>query len=259
MLEEELIIIDKKLSESIENLLPDSELEKFLNTGSKRIRSKVALLYAKAYDKEIDDGIYNLLVAGELIHNASLLHDDVIDDSNVRRGESTIGKKFTSKISILSGDYLVSQAVKQLSTPDNIEIMNIFNQTIQDMAKAEIKQYFYRGKYPDKETYIDICKNKTASLFIAILKSMSILLNLNELNAEKFGELFGLCYQIRNDFEEFSSETDKKNQVYTAKDIFGIEKSKTLSDNYKEELRGLMNLMPQNTYKFELEDLINKL
>ncbi len=259
MLEKELIIIDKKLSESIENLLPNCELEKFLNSGSKRIRSKVALLYAKAYEKDIDDNIYRLLVAVELIHNASLLHDDVIDDSDLRRGESTIGKKFTSKISILSGDYLVSQAVKLLLKMDNSNIMNIFNQTIQNMAKAEIKQYFFRGKSPDKDNYIDICKNKTASLFVAILKSMSILLNLDVVNAEKFGELFGLCYQIKNDFEEFSSENDKKNRICTAKDIFGIEKSKILSDNYKEELRELINLMPKNIYKFELEDLINKL
>ena len=89
----------------------DYDLNNFLKSPKKRIRSLVAILYLKAFSKNIDEQIINILTAGELIHNASILHDDVIDDAETRRGNITIGKKFTPEISILTGDFLLSIAI----------------------------------------------------------------------------------------------------------------------------------------------------
>ena len=73
------------------------------------------------------------------------------------------------------------------------------------------------------------------------------------------GELFGICFQIRNDLDKDSADIDLLNEIYTAKDVLGIEKTKTLLDNYKEEMRYLLENIPNNIYKTRLEDLIKDL
>ena len=251
--------INKILSENIESLLPDNRLAKFVTSGSKFIHSRLAINYIRANEKELNDNLYYLLSAGELIHNASLLHDDVIDSSEIRRGKSTISCQYSPDVSVLCGDYLVSRAVELLSKLQNSEILNIFNKCVQSMTQAEICQYFLRGKIPDKNTYIQICKGKTAGLFSAILESSSIISDIDKDIASEFGQIYGICYQIKNDFEDTSANNDRKNQIFTAKDIFGIENAKILSDNYKEELRGLIITIPENTYKVSLKGLIDEL
>ena len=119
MLEHMLENINLIIESSLTDLLPENELKKFVLNGSKRIRSKLALLYIMSNCCIPNDNIYNLLAACELIHNASLLHDDVIDNSDVRREHITIGKKYSQNISILCGDYLVSIAVELLSKINN--------------------------------------------------------------------------------------------------------------------------------------------
>lgn len=259
MPEKELDKIDLIISKILDNPLPDNELGLFINTGSKRIRSKLALMYLKSNLIEPDNDIYYIMSVGELLHNASLLHDDVIDNSKIRRNQTTIGEKYSSNISILCGDYVVSKAIELLLKINNNQIFNIFNKCVQDMTMAEIRQYFSRGAIPTKKEYLEICKGKTANLFSAILKSCALYSNLNTQKAEKLGELFGICYQIRNDFEANSAMSDKQNNIYTAKDIFGLENAKILSDNYKEELRVLIDTIPENIYKSNLEVLINEL
>lgn len=259
MLKEELDIIDNKISGQVDNLLPDGELGVFVNTGSKRIRSRLALCYIKANNKIPNENINNLLAASELIHNASLLHDDVIDSSDSRRGTTTVARKFSSNISILCGDYLVTKAVNLLEEINNREISQIFNNCIKNMAAAEIKQYFLRGNSPSIEDYLEICKNKTAGLFASILEGCAIILKLDRYTAKRFGEIFGICFQLKNDAESKSILDDVKNKILTASDIIGIENTLTLSDNYKRELNGIVDKLPESHCKTELRELIREL
>ena len=259
MMSNELEKINRNICEFTEDILPDNELIYFLNNGSKRIRAKLAILLIKAFDKNIDEKILDILTAGELIHNASLLHDDVIDESELRRGRTTLGKKYSSKISILCGDYVVSRAINILLRIDNKEISDKFNDCVKNMASAEIKQYFQRNKCADIETYIDICRGKTANLFSVIFESCAIYLNLNRKIFSDFGEIFGIYFQLKNDMEKNSAEEDKKNKICTAENILGIENALALSDNYKQRLRDLLKMFPENEYVLELEDIINKL
>ena len=127
------------------------------------------------------------------------------------------------------------------------------------MAKAEIEQFFLRGQLPTIEKYLEICEGKTANLFSVILESCAIISNINTQKAKSLGKLYGLCFQIKNDFEITSAETDKKNQIYTIKDILGIEKAGFLLDNYKRELYTSLSDIPDNEYKKLLEELITKL
>jgi geranylgeranyl pyrophosphate synthase len=102
------------------------DIQKFINGPSKRVRSIICLLYLKANNLNINKPIIKILSAGELIHNASLLHDDVIDNSDIRRGEIAFHKKYDTKTSILSGDYLLSIAVKELLELKRDDIIQIF-------------------------------------------------------------------------------------------------------------------------------------
>ena len=127
------------------------------------------------------------------------------------------------------------------------------------MSESEINQFFMRGNLPAQEDYIDVCIGKTAELFSTILESCAIILNTDRVLAKKFGELFGICFQIRNDINKESATIDKKNGIYTAIDIYGIEKTNILLDNYKEELVNIVLNFEDNVYTEELKDLIKKL
>ena len=254
----------QKIENNISNLIPkDNEilkdLELFISEKSKRIRSIITLLYLKLNNVQTNDNIINLLFAGELIHNASLLHDDVIDDADFRRGTLTLSNKYNPKISILSGDYLLSFAVDYINQLNNKDILKNFIYTTRMMSEAEIFQYIHRNKDVSLDEYLNIIYGKTASLFECLLKSAAILSNINSECASEFGRIFGLLFQINNDMSSSSKENDKKNGVKTITDILGIEKTNALKDNYKEKLRAFIIECPYNKYKQGLEDLINLL
>jgi len=138
------------------------DLESFIQCGSKRIRSIVALLYLKMNNAKISDDVVKVLISGELIHNASLLHDDVIDDSTKRRGKQNLYGKYSPKISILAGDYLLSIAVNKMLQTDNKEILTIFVNATGNMSDAEIHQFSKRGKEISLDDYTKIIYGKTA-------------------------------------------------------------------------------------------------
>ena len=258
-------IVDNELS-SVEELLYKSlgnidnsiseEINAFLKSPSKRIRSILTLLYFMAQGALPSRDFYMVLASGELFHNASLLHDDVIDDAKIRRNSTTISEKFSSKISILAGDLLISRAIKLLSELNNTEIIRLFLKCAEDMSNAEIQQFLSRGKNVDFDLYKNICKGKTGALFGTILESAAIVSGIDCTNAREFGEKFGIIFQIKNDIQTESRTNDVKNGIRTAEDIIGIEKTCSLIDNYKEEIRSKISDFPNNKYKKGLEDLI---
>ena len=259
ILKEEITNIKKELEKDFIDPIEKGVLKHFVLNGSKFIRSRFALLYLKTQNIEINDDINKILAVGEIIHNASLLHDDVIDNASLRRNEITLAKRFSPKLSILAGDYLLGFGMSKLISIKNFEILELFKNCTVQMANAEIKQLFLRDKMPTVSEYIDICKGKTASLFATILESSAIISDISTENARKFGEFFGICFQINNDMEKKSADLDKNNGIYTAKDVLGIEKTTSLLDNYKKEMSIILKEFPKNIYKEELEDLINKL
>lgn len=259
LLEEEIINIKKELEKDFIDPTEKDILKHFVLNGSKFIRSSLAILYLKSQNIEITEDLYKILSAGELIHSASLLHDDVIDDAETRREKSTIAKTFSSKVSILAGDYLLTSAIDNLLKLKDFEIIERFKTCTQKMVEAELKQFFLRGNLPKEKEYLDICNGKTAKLFSCILQSCAQISGIDSVKAKSFGELFGLCFQIKNDLESKSAEIDKHNGIFTAKDILGIENTHNLLDNYKQEMKNLIKDFPENIYKESLEDLIKSL
>ena len=259
IIREELNNVRKYIMKGFEDPFPENRLEKFINGKSKMMRSALSVLWIKANNAELSEDIYKVLSAGEIIHNASLLHDDVIDSAEKRRGDDTFAVEFNPKISILAGDFLVSFAIEKLNSLKNPEIINHFKNCIKNMAQAEIRQYFTRNTKPDIDTYIEICSGKTAALFSAIMESSSVLAKLPADEAKTVGEIFGILFQIENDLNEESAKNDKINGIMTAKDIIGIENTLTLADNYRGRLYGILSDIPENEYHRALEELIKNL
>ena len=255
-IETDILNINKEILNGFSEPILENEITNFISMGSKKIRSRLALLYLKLLDIELDKNIYKILAAGEILHNASLLHDDVIDEACTRRNSTTISKKYSPKISILAGDYLLSYAIEKLLDINNPEILIKFKDCAKLMCKAEIKQFLLRNNIPEIEDYIEICTNKTAQLFKTILESCALYSSQNQTLAGEFGLNFGIYFQIKNDLEKNSAQQDIVNNINTAKNIIGIEKTQILLDNYYEEMLNILSKFPDNIYKRELRDLL---
>ena len=257
LVSEELSYVDAKINTLIINKNLDTKLHDFLNASDKRIRSLVLFLYLKSQNYVITKEVLDVAFAGEIVHNASLLQDDIIDESDKRRGLQTFSKEFSPKISLLVGDNLLTEAVSILLKMNNAEILQVFLNSIKMMSSAEITQFFNRGTIPSEEVYINICRGKTASLFEAMFHASAILLKKPEKKFVEFAKLFGIIFQINNDLSPNSEQNDIDNKIYTAKKVLGIEKTKILTHNYLEELRYSIRTISPNKYQEGLEELLN--
>ena len=123
-----------------------TKLIDFLTAPSKRIRPVLTFLYLRANNIEITDKHYNLLTAVELVHNASLIHDDIIDMSKARRNKKTLNFEFDNKLAVIAGDYILSEALKKISLLCSSEITDLFAGTLEQMCKGETFQYFSKYK-----------------------------------------------------------------------------------------------------------------
>ncbi len=251
----ELINVINKIEEGFKEPLLSGDLGRFLRGPSKHIRSQLVLLYMKALGVEFNDYIYNVLAAGEIIHNASLLHDDVLDDADVRRGQPSFVKLYNSKLSILAGDYLLAYSMDKIFKLNNRQISEIFKECTKSMIFGEFKQYNLRGEVPTIDEYLEICRLKTAILFMAMAEGAAILAGIDSQKIVDFSEKFGVYFQIKNDLDFNSAEADKKNGIFTVKSILGIEKTQDLLDNYREEMSLMLDELPDSIYKKDLGDL----
>ena len=265
----------KKIENRFLEILPKSceiysDLEKFLKSPSKRIRSVLALLYLRAIGVEVDENQLELFMIVELIHNASLIHDDVIDEEKIRRSQKNINSKFGNKMAIISGDYLLSVVMEKLTRLGKLELFEIFSKTIKEMCEGEILQYSNLYKIPTLEDYLKKTYQKTGSLFEACVLGCVMLLTSQEVeNAKEFSKNFGIAFQIRDDIENIlKGGNDIKEGVYNAPIIFsgsidnpvaGIEKSKVLLNNYLDIAQKCLCGMDESEYKSALKKLLELL
>lgn len=266
-----------------------SKLFEVLNAPSKHIRAVLAFLFLKAQGREIDEKQIVFQSAIELVHNASLIHDDVIDESQSRRAVQTINSKFGNKLAVITGDYLLSVALKKIRTLDAPEIIDMFAQTLDDMCQGEIKQDFSRFKIPSIEEYLEKTRLKTAKLFeTAICGSFFLAKHLITKSShlaptgrgchkvtgegfycssiQDFARNFGIAFQIRDDLiNAKTSQNDFKEGIYTAPVIFansveefqnGIEKTQILLNNYVDSALKCIENLEESKYKAALTNLL---
>src|SRR5574344_1902209 len=119
--------LENEITELFSNENPlDKELLKFLTAPSKRLRPLFAFLFLRANNIEITTQIRKILLAVELIHNASLIHDDIIDEAEERRGEETISSEFSNSLAVVAGDYLLSVALKKVLEANSVDVIKHF-------------------------------------------------------------------------------------------------------------------------------------
>lgn len=266
-----------KIEEQLKTAVPSAnlfykDLNNYLAAPSKRIRSVLCILYLRAKGFEIDDRLIKLMSIIELIHNASLIHDDVIDKDNIRRGVETFNIKFGSKMAVIAGDYLLSIVMKKLSEFGSLELFEIFSKTIQNMCEGEVIQYSKLFEIPSIDEYLEKTYKKTGSLFEAGVVSSLVLAGADEdLQAAVFARNFGIAFQIRDDLNNIrNGAKDIAQGVYNAPVIYsgdknnpaaGIEKTIVLLNNYLENTRTSISDLDDNVYKsmiLELLDLLNE-
>ena len=210
--EDKLFLVEEKIKSK---LLSDVNLvqkmsDYHLNTGGKRLRALLTLGSAKlcCYSKGTRD--INLAACVELIHAATLMHDDVIDDGSVRRGKKTLNKVWGNHSSVLVGDYLLSRCFEMMVEDGNIEVLKLLSSTSSKIAQGEILQLQHKGEVDMlEETYLKIISAKTAELFAAATKVGAILSDMKTKEKEAlefYGRNLGLTFQIADDTLDYNSE-----------------------------------------------------
>ena len=212
LVENRLISVEEKIKSK---LISDVDLVQkmtdfHVNTGGKRLRALLTLGSAKmcGYSKGTRD--INLAACVELIHAATLMHDDVIDNGTVRRGQKTLNKIWGNHSSVLIGDYLLSRCFEMMVDDGNLEVLKLLSSTSSKIAQGEVLQLQHNREVDMlEETYLKIISAKTAELFAAATKVGAILSDVKTKEKEAlefYGRNLGLTFQIADDTLDYNSD-----------------------------------------------------
>ena len=205
---DELVELNRILAEKLRtnNQLINKIVDRYLLTKGKQVRPILIMLCARMLGNISHDTILSA-VAIELMHNASLIHDDVIDTSLYRRGLPTINALEDNRLAVLMGDYFVSCALQCGVETNNIQIIAAMGRLGQELAHGEINQIDNARQHRlSEEAYFEVIRRKTASLFRTCMHVGAISVQADEetrLKLEHFGELLGLCFQIKDDIFDY--------------------------------------------------------
>jgi octaprenyl-diphosphate synthase len=210
--EDKLVLVEERIKTQLTSKvdLVEEMTAYHLNTGGKRLRALITLGSAKLCGYLRGGRDINLAACIELIHAATLMHDDVIDKGEVRRGKKTLNFVWGNKSSILVGDYLLSRCFEMMVEDGNLEILRLLSSTSAQIAQGEILQIQHKGEIDMlEETYFKIILAKTGKLFAAATKVGAILGNKNNNIKEAlefYGKNLGLTFQIADDTLDYNSK-----------------------------------------------------
>ncbi|MBQ8702411.1 MAG: polyprenyl synthetase family protein [Prevotella sp.] len=176
------------------------------NRGGKRMRPLLVLLTAKAYG-EVNGATQNAAIGVELLHTASLVHDDVVDESNERRGQPSVNAVYNNKVSVLVGDYLLSTSMLHFSKTLNWQIIETLAKLCQTLSSGEVLQLEnIQNTEVSEDIYYQIIHKKTASLFETCCEVGALSVGASEKDVEtarQFGYSLGMIFQIRDDIFDY--------------------------------------------------------
>jgi len=210
--EDKLVLVEEKIKTKLSSKveLVDEMTKYHLRTGGKRIRALLTLGSSKlcGYSKGTRD--INLAACVELIHAATLMHDDVIDNGKTRRGKKTLNSIWGNQSSILVGDYLLSRCFEMMVEDGDQEVLKLLSSTSAEISQGEVLQLQHKFEIDMlEETYLKIISSKTASLFAAATKVGAILSakeNKIKEALEFYGKNIGLTFQIADDTLDYNSD-----------------------------------------------------
>lgn len=188
-------------------------IDYIMKSDGKHIRPILLLLAAKACG-EITETTYHSAVTVELLHTASLIHDDVVDESKMRRGKPSTNAIYDNKMAVLAGDYFLSTALIKSVLTGDMEIISAISGLGRSLAEGELNQLSLAKEIIlDEAEYFEVIKKKTASLLSVCMKigAQSVGASPDRVNSfEKLGEYLGVCFQLRDDiFDYFSNDVGK--------------------------------------------------
>lgn len=215
--------VEKKLEEFVKNQYKETaELTTpyFLGRG-KKLRPFLTLLFSTLY-KPLEEKNLDIAIAGELIHTASLIHDDIVDEAKTRRGITTINHQWGNQMGVLTGDYLFAKAFELIAPYNSNEIIKLMTWAVREMSQGEIIQLqnLYNTEFT-REEYFEYVRKKTASLISACCQSGAIIGEVPEdklVYVRDFGIHLGNAFQIVDDLLDFTARSTEVGKP-TKKDL----------------------------------------
>lgn len=195
----------------LDNELLDGAVNMIFEGGGKRMRPAITILVGRATDADYEKMI-SVAASIELLHTATLVHDDLIDGAEERRGVKTLHSKLPMGVTVLTGDFLFAQSAALASEADDVEIVKNFANTLVAICKGEILQAQTRWQITSREVYDERIYGKTAALFEAAARSGAVLGGVPETEKDAyatFGRELGMAFQIVDDALDFVSDTQK--------------------------------------------------
>lgn len=208
---DDLLLFRKEFESSLEhsNPLLDSVLKLVSSRKGKMMRPILTILSAKLFG-EINPKTLHAACAFEFFHTASLLHDDVVDESDQRRGQKSVNEAYSNKIAVLVGDYILALSLKNSAKTGLTELIDNLSVAALDLADGELIQLDnVNNTLFSEEVYFHIIRNKTAALFAACAQCGALTVDASENDCQvlrRFGEAIGICFQIRDDIFDYNND-----------------------------------------------------
>ena len=261
---QELKIFEKQFYSSVSSKIKllDLILIYVLNKKGKQIRPILVFLFAKMFSKGgVNKKSYRAANLVELIHTASLIHDDIVDDSNVRRNFLTINALWKNRISVLVGDFFLSKALLLSTENKDYDLLNEVSKAVKEISEGELFQIQKSRNFNlSEEDYIILISKKTASLFSCCCKLGSISSGKNNIDdVDLFGNYLGIIFQIKDDLFDFTTKrigkpnkSDLKSQKITLPLIHSIQNS-----SYRDR-REIKAILKKKKYTTNNKKLVNE-
>jgi geranylgeranyl pyrophosphate synthase len=185
-----------------------SALEHLLDSGGKRVRPAVALFSSRLFNADPAAAV-SLAAAIEMLHTATLVHDDLIDGSLLRRGLPTLNAQWTPGATVLTGDFLFARAAELAAQTGSVRVMGVFARTLMTIVNGEINQMFVGRGQASRDEYLQRIYAKTASLFAVAAEAAAILSEADEhavAAMRRYGREVGIAFQIMDDILDFTGD-----------------------------------------------------
>jgi len=234
-IQQEMHLFESKFKESLKSNVPllDKVMHYIVKRKGKQMRPMFVFLSNKMFG-EINESTYRSASLIELLHTATLVHDDVIDDANLRRGFFSVNALWKNKIAVLVGDFLLSQGLLLSLQNEEYNLLQIVSKAVKDMSEGELLQIEKARRLDiEEDIYFEIIRQKTAALIAACCACGATAANQDKETVEKmreFGELVGIAFQMKDDLFDYYNEDiigkptgiDIKEQKMTLPLIFAL-------------------------------------
>ena len=214
LVDEDMLAVDRLIEDCLYSDIPliDQLSHYIVNGGGKRLRPILILLVTRHFNYHGDQHI-NVAAIIELVHTATLLHDDVVDASALRRGQATANQRWGNEASVLVGDFLYSRAFQMMVDTDSMRVMEILSKATNTIAEGEVLQLLNRNDPKiTEERYLEVIRSKTAKLFEAAGQLAAVVCQrpgIEELALANYGAYLGTAFQLVDDVLDYSATSSE--------------------------------------------------